>query len=151
MSKFLQTSVLVGDLRTELVVQPFVDRILVLVTQMGKVGNLIQASIPSMADLHAHTSFNVSDSQGPLPSPSPAIQLTPIFGSAPSVHMHTLYSLYAAQIATLLWLTIRGEPRSVVVGIALRISKTHGEGELSEEDQQTFRAVMAALQTALKE
>jgi hypothetical protein len=65
--------------------------------------------------------------------------------------MHTLYSLYAAQIATLLWLTIRGEPRSVVVGIALRISKTHGEGELSEEDQQTFRAVMAALQTALKE
>ena len=47
MSKFLQTSVLVHDLRTELIVQPFADRILVLVTQMGKVGNLVHSSLSS--------------------------------------------------------------------------------------------------------
>ncbi|KAF8559769.1 hypothetical protein OG21DRAFT_1453175 [Imleria badia] len=149
MSKFLQTSVLVGDLRTELIVQPFADRILVLVTQMGKVGNLIQASIPSTADLHAHTSVDISNLLEPLPSPPPAIQLTPIFGSAPSAHMQTLYSLYAAQIATLLWLTIGGEPRSVVVGIALCGSKEREEGEPGEREQQTFHAVMEALRTIL--
>ena len=47
MSEFLQTSVLVRDLRTELIVQPFADRILVLVTQMGKVGNLVHSSSDS--------------------------------------------------------------------------------------------------------
>lgn len=163
MSKFLQTSVLIHDLRTELVVQPFADRILVLVTQMGKVGHLvhsflssprlganwysvqIQASIPSTTDLHAHTSLDGSDPLEPLPCPHPAIQLTPIFGSAPSAHMQTLYSLYAAQIATLVWLTIGGEPRSVVVGIALEKSKKHTD----EEEQHTFRGVMAALQALM--
>ncbi|KAG8217712.1 hypothetical protein J3R82DRAFT_5868, partial [Butyriboletus roseoflavus] len=95
----------------------------------------IQASIPSTTDLHA------PGPRGHLPSPSPAIQLTPIFGSAPSVHMQTLYSLYAAQIATLVWLATGGEPRSVVVGIALW---------RSEEEQQNFYGVMEALQTMLK-
>ncbi|KAG6376337.1 hypothetical protein JVT61DRAFT_2318 [Boletus reticuloceps] len=110
----------------------------------------IQVSIPSTADPNAHTSFNDSDPREPLPSPSPAIQLTPIFGSAPSAHAQTLYSLYAAQIATLLWLTIGGEHRNVVVGIALRSSKGHEEGEVSEEEQQTFLAVMEGLRTILK-
>lgn len=164
MSKFIQTFVLVHDLRTELVVQPFADRILVLVTQMGKVGNLvcsflairlgplltrvqIQASIPSTADLH---SFDVSNPQEPFPPPPPAIQLTQIFGSAPTVHLQTLYSLYAAQIATLLWLAIGGKPHSVVMGIALQQSKDHAGEELSKEEQQTFHAVMVTLQTLLK-
>jgi len=49
MSKFLQTSVLVRGLRTELIVQPFADRTLVLVTQMGKVGNLVHLSFSSQA------------------------------------------------------------------------------------------------------
>ncbi|KAH0827178.1 hypothetical protein J3R83DRAFT_4870 [Lanmaoa asiatica] len=82
--------------------------------------------------------------------PPPAIQLTPIFGSAPSAHMQTLYSLYAAQIATLVWLAIGGEPRSVVVGIALQRSNRRTEGELGKEEQQTFHAVMEALQVILK-
>ena len=41
MSKLVQTSVMVDDLCTELVVQPFADRILVLVTQVGKVGHMV--------------------------------------------------------------------------------------------------------------
>jgi len=64
--------------------------------------------------------------------------------------MQTLYSLYAAQIATLIWLTIGGEPRGVVVGIALQRSKGHEEEELGEEEQETFREVLEALQTALR-
>lgn len=57
--------------------------------------------------------------------------------------MQTLYSIYAAQIATLLWLTIGGEPRSIVVGIALCVSKGR------EEEQQTFHAVLETLRTML--
>lgn len=64
--------------------------------------------------------------------------------------MQTLYSLYAAQIATLIWLAIGGEPRGVVVGIALQRSKEHEEGGLGEEDQQTFREVLGALRTILR-
>lgn len=65
--------------------------------------------------------------------------------------MQTLYSLYAAQIATLVWLAVRGELRSVVVGIALHGSKRPAEeGELGKEEQQTFHAVMQALQTTFK-
>jgi proteasome assembly chaperone 3 len=64
--------------------------------------------------------------------------------------MQTLYSLYAAQIATLVWLAIGGEPRSVVVGIALRKSRGDEDGELGEDEQQTFHGVMEALQTILK-
>ena len=63
--------------------------------------------------------------------------------------MHTLYSLYAAHIATLVWLAIGGEPRSVVVGIALRGSRRHEDRELGEDEQQTFRGVMDALRTIL--
>jgi hypothetical protein len=44
MLNFLKTSVDVQGLRTELIVQAFADRILVLVTQVGKVGNLVHSS-----------------------------------------------------------------------------------------------------------
>ena len=54
--------------------------------------------------------------------------------------MQTLYSLYAAQIATLVWLAV-GEPRSVVVGIALE--------KTGQDEQETFHTVMQALQTLL--
>lgn len=64
--------------------------------------------------------------------------------------MQTLYTLYAAQIATLVWLATGGEPRSVVVGIALCRAEGHAEGGLSKEEQGTFHGVMEALQAILK-
>ena len=105
--------------------------------------------MPSTTNLRAHDdAFDASDPHAPLPAPSPAIQLTPIFGSAPSAHLQALYSLYVAQIATLVWLTVGGAPRSVVVGIALE--KKHTEEVMNEEEQRTFHGVMAALRALLQ-
>ncbi|KAG2078226.1 hypothetical protein BDR04DRAFT_1087977 [Suillus decipiens] len=118
---------------TEIMVQGFADRILVLVTQMGKVGNLIQASIPSTTPL---LSAHDEDLTTGLPAPPAAIQLTPLLGGAPSEHLQTLHSLYAAQIATIIWVEeakkMAVERRSVIVGIALR----------DGDERKTFHGVM---------
>ncbi|KAF9227688.1 hypothetical protein BS17DRAFT_774160 [Gyrodon lividus] len=136
-------------------IQAFTDRILVLITQVGKVGNLIQASIPSTTPLRLDALFP-DPAPEPLPSPPAAIQLTPLFGSAPSEHMQTLHSLYAAQIATLIWLAddeelMGSDRRSVIVGVALRKSKNVSEEELNKEERQVFHGIMDTLRTSLKE
>ena len=37
-----QSSKVINGVKTEIVLQPFADRILVLITQLGKVGNLVR-------------------------------------------------------------------------------------------------------------
>lgn len=37
-----QSSKVINDIKTEVVLQPFADRILILITQLGKVGNLVR-------------------------------------------------------------------------------------------------------------
>ncbi|KAG1772773.1 hypothetical protein EDD22DRAFT_860008 [Suillus occidentalis] len=87
------TSVELEGVHTDIMIQGFADRILVLVTQMGKVGNLIQASIPLTTPLLSAQEDSL------LPSPPAAIQLTPLLGEAKKMAV---------------------DRRSVVVGIALR-------------------------------
>lgn len=41
MLKFSQASVDIDGVQTDVLVQPFADRIFVLITQLGKVGNLV--------------------------------------------------------------------------------------------------------------
>ncbi|KAF7304822.1 hypothetical protein MKEN_01196300 [Mycena kentingensis (nom. inval.)] len=126
-------------IQTDVLLQLFSDRILVLVTQLGKVGNLIQAAIPNTIPLAPPASPNE------LPEPSPAIQLTPLLGNAPTPHMQTLHSLYAAQIATIMWTTaspLDVTRRSVVVGIALKPSQSDDE-TLSQRERDVFAGVMS--------
>ncbi|KAF8844460.1 hypothetical protein BDN67DRAFT_962811 [Paxillus ammoniavirescens] len=155
MLNFLKTSVDVQGLSTEIIVQAFADRILVLVTQVGKVGNLIQASIPSTTPLRLDASFDRPNAAPELlPSPPAAIQLTPLFGSAPSEHMQTLHSLYAAQIATLVWLAedeelLGGDRRSVVVGIALQKATSARGEDVNEEERNAYYGIMGALRMLL--
>ncbi|KAF7294870.1 hypothetical protein MIND_01024900 [Mycena indigotica] len=125
--------------QTEVVIQRFVDRVLVLVTQLGKVGNLIQATIPETTPLAPPATADE------LPEPSPAIQLTPLLGQGPSQHMQTLHSLYAAQIATIIW-TASSNPldvtrKSVVVGIALQRTSSDDEN-LTAHERNVFGGVM---------
>jgi hypothetical protein len=68
--------------------------------------------------------------------------------------MHTLHSLYAAQIATILWTAefdgpLEVDRRNVVVGIALRKSDGAGSDELSQEEREVFRGVMDMLRDSL--
>jgi proteasome assembly chaperone 3 len=85
-----------------------------------------------------------------LPAPPTAIHLTPLLGASPSEHLQTLHALYAAQIATLVWVAEAElvERRSVVVGIALE--KVVGEGEeASRVEREVFLGVMGMLREVL--
>ncbi|KAF8892523.1 hypothetical protein BD779DRAFT_1610099 [Infundibulicybe gibba] len=138
---------------TEVLVETYADRTLVLVSQLGKVGNLIQASIPPTIPLTPAPAFDSTQHKfRPLPPPPPAIQLTPLLGNAPSAHMQTLHSLYAAQIATIVWTELSDGSlevfrRSVIVGIALqKEDRAQEEAGLTENEREVFQGVMAMLQ-----
>ena len=166
-----QASRELGGRETQVFMQSFADRILVLVTQMGKVGNLvrpkhervlppyllltsfplnvqIQATLPATASLLPPTS-DASQTNRLLPEPSPAVELTPLLGSAPSSHLQILHSLYTSQIATILWTEeskhgLESSRRSVVVGLALAKSQTP-EISAAEEERRVFEGIMSLL------
>lgn len=167
------TSRSVDGILTEIVLQAYADRILVLITQMGKVGNLvqfshyydgsipvanqpkIQASIPATTPLlPALGPDPAQPNVRPLPPPPAAIQLTPLLGNAPSEHIQTLHSLYTAQIATIIWTAesagaMEIDRRNVVVGIALRKSDGDADEGLSEKERMVFLDVMDMLRELL--
>lgn len=114
----------------------------------------IQATLPATASLLPPTSDPSQSHKLILPEPSPAVELTPLLGSAPSSHLQTLHSLYASQIATIIWTEeskngLESFRRSVVVGLALVKSNTEGNGKGSEE-REVFEGVMSSLYDLLK-
>ncbi|KAF8311275.1 hypothetical protein DL93DRAFT_2157321 [Clavulina sp. PMI_390] len=145
-------STIIDGLETQILLQNYADRVLVLVTQLGKVGCLIQATIPQTTPLSAPPTAEDSASSA-LPSPPPSIQLTPILGHPPSDELHSFYNLLASQIATLIWtheevefgdgVGIGGNRRPIIVGLALKNSLLGGsEAEVKLEAQ--FKGVGAA-------
>ena len=94
-------------------------------------------------------------SQPSLPPPPPSVQLTPLLGNAQSEHLQALHSLYASQIATLIWVSeaegaLALERRAVIVGIALRRSGDEMEGAaLSKEEKDVFFGVMDVVRALL--
>ncbi|KAG8900461.1 hypothetical protein FRB99_006030 [Tulasnella sp. 403] len=71
-----------------------------------------------------------------LPPIPPSLALTPLFGHPPSTHLHTVYNLYASQIASILW-TVEGENvprRPVIVGVALKKAPSTASTDLPGED-----------------
>jgi len=150
-----QKCLAISGLQTDILIQSYADRVLVVVTQLGKVGNLIQASIPETSPLPP-TPHELNAS--PLPAPPPSIQLSHLFGSASSEHIRTLHSLYASQIATIVW-TMEAEQaidapprRRVIVGIALKnsIGSHDGSSRLTEDERAVFHGVMSAIQEMLR-
>ncbi|KAK0210937.1 hypothetical protein DFS33DRAFT_1483938 [Desarmillaria ectypa] len=145
---------LAGNL-TEVVIQTFSDCILVLVSQLGKVGNLIQATLPPTTPLVAAPAIDPADPNAiSLPPPPSAIQLTPLLGNAPSEHVQTLHNLFASQIATLVWVAeeesiMQPSRQSVIVGIALQKSDVNEGGDLSDTERATFLGVMDMVQGVL--
>ncbi|KAF8163365.1 hypothetical protein B0H34DRAFT_795083 [Crassisporium funariophilum] len=149
-----QTSRQLNGKNTEVFLQTFADRYLVLVTQMGKVGNLIQATLPPTVPLLPPSADPSQPNKLLLPEPSPAIQLTPLLGSAPSEHLQTLHSLYASQIATIIWSEelqrgLESSRRSVVVGLAFSNSSNRDLGSMQVE-RDVFEGVMSMVQDLLE-
>ncbi|KAI0671642.1 hypothetical protein C8Q78DRAFT_972793 [Trametes maxima] len=143
------TTRIIDGVQTDVLIQAFADRVLVLVTQLGKVGSLIQATMPSTMPLLPPPPPDPSNpNEYPLAIPPPSLQLTPLFGSAPTERIQTLHSLFASQIATLVWTleeasVLETDRRAVVVGIALaKPPQPPQSSELSAHDRTVFRGVM---------
>jgi proteasome assembly chaperone 3 len=165
----IQHNSVINDVPTTFLINSYADRIMVLVTQLGKVGNLVGADSMAWADGNPHYGLKIqatlltteplsNDDQDEesFPAPSPATQLTPLLGSSASEHQQTLHSLYAAQIATIVWdetsqFSIQGTRRSVIVGIALKKRGNEGEGcELSDSERATFREIVKTVQKVVR-
>jgi hypothetical protein len=88
-----------------------------------------------------------NDTSSTLPPVHPSIDLTYLFGSAPSPDHQTLYSSYAAQIAALVWTSGQiGSPHTpVVVGVALKSPRS------SEKPSGTDRAVFLQVMDLVRE
>ncbi|WWC64544.1 uncharacterized protein I303_107154 [Kwoniella dejecticola CBS 10117] len=145
---------------TELLIQTFDDRILVIITQNGKVGCLTQASLPPQIPLpppprptQTNGHSNALHILEILPVPPPALQLTPLVGTPTNP---TLYDLHTNQISTLVFYALEMSScsrRNVVVGLSLkRTPNTHdsnpneGNGDeediLNDEERERFAGIM---------
>ncbi|CAE6490264.1 unnamed protein product [Rhizoctonia solani] len=146
----IQRARVINDVPTNLIVHSFGDRIVISITQLGKIGCLIQASIPSSIPL-------LPPPPPPaLPSPPTAISLTPLVGHPPDSRSQTLFNLYASQAATIAW-SKAGQlnRRPVIVGLALKRTKApmaHSDDDdfmVSENDRETFKQIMSMLMDCL--
>ncbi|BGP69585.1 hypothetical protein NBRC10513v2_002929 [Rhodotorula toruloides] len=148
--------------QTDVLVQLFADRVIVVVTQMGRIGCMIQVSPPlsslsMLPPMPPPTHLPSAPPQNPLaalPRPDPSSILTPLFGVPPSPHLSYLHDLYAAQIAAIVFRkmgggdVLSGGVKPVVLGIGLK-QRTSGaeEGdeddvELTQAERETFAQVM---------
>lgn len=87
-----------------------------------------------------------------LPPVHPSVDLTYLFGNAPSPDHQTLYSSYAAQIAALVWTSeghgqVGSSHTPVVVGVALKSPRPSEKP--SGTDRATFLQVMDLVRDAL--
>lgn len=89
---------------------------MVLVTQLGKVGALVQATIPPTIPVPEKPESPASA----LPEPPVAISLTHLMGTAQDIESQTVTDIYVSQIATLVWCYMSGVRNPVVVGLALK-------------------------------
>ncbi|KAI0780676.1 hypothetical protein BD413DRAFT_463174 [Trametes elegans] len=147
---------LIDGVQTDVLIQAFADRIIVLITQLGKVGSLIEATLPPTTPLLPPPPPDPSQpNEVPLPVPPAALHLTPLLGGAPSERLQTLHSLYASHVATLVWTleeasVIEANRRAIIVGISLAKSPASSHPiEISAHDRTVFRGVMTMVRELL--
>ena len=176
--KSKQAACLIHDTHTEVLCQLFSDRILVLVTQLGKIGVMLHVSAPSSAAASlsiaqrssqpefsnlTHVCISVavfagSDSLCRLPAPDPSSVVTTLMGSAPSTHAEHLHELYAAQIGAIVFTQsatsstndVPWQGRGVVVGLGLKDLRRGAEadGPIQSDERETFAQVMKLVMEA---
>lgn len=151
---------LIHSIQTDLMIQSFNDRILVILTQLGRIGCMVSPGSPVVlfasrvdfsflsqiqvspppstlpAALPSHSSSFNSSALSSLPPPHPSSTLSPLFGVPPSPHVSALHDLYASQIAAILFEKMTRETQGmevkpVVLGIGLKRSQ-----DTEKEDEE---------------
>lgn len=153
----VQTEQDVAGTPTEVLIQTFADRILVIVTQLGKVGSLVQATMSSAAPIIPPVGpVPGSDVDIVLPEPPASIVLSPLFGAPPPAlgdspeDAQTLQSIYVSQIATLIWTHDPATTtKPVIVGLALK--KLPGSSSDDDRRRQVFLGVMKTVLACLQQ
>lgn len=133
-----QTARLVEGVPTQVVAQSYADRVLILVTQMGKVGSLTQVDI-KLASMEQIVEISPALDDGILPRlpvPFTSLDLTSLLGSPPP-DLKALLDVYSAQIAMLVFTAFDVEhssnhfmmppQRPVIVGLALKARPEHAD------------------------
>ncbi|EJD34995.1 hypothetical protein AURDEDRAFT_188863 [Auricularia subglabra TFB-10046 SS5] len=141
---------------TEVLIQTFADRILVVVTQLGKVGSLVQATMSSAAPIIPPVGpVPGSDVDIVLPEPPASIVLSPLFGAPPPAlgdspeDAQTLQSIYVSQIATLVW---THDPLTTAKPVVVALALKKSPGPASDNGRrEVFLGVMKAVLACLKQ
>ncbi|GAA6061248.1 hypothetical protein JCM10212_000689 [Sporobolomyces blumeae] len=120
---------------TNVLVQAFRDRVMVTVTQLGKIGCIIQCT-PPPAHLPAPVTLASDPTRPRLPPINPSTTLTPLFGVAPTPHLASLHDLYALQISSVLFDKLARESHGIEVKpvvLAIGLKKSPSD-DLRERD-----------------
>lgn len=152
-------------------VQRFSDRILILITQIGRVGCLVRSDAPgerlhadfsqyqvATPTISASMALPVAPPLAPelahlrLPPADPSAIVTRLLGSAPTELEEALYELYVRQIAACVYGNAGNKReeddmppwagRGVIVGLALKRSDAEEEVDLSERHRKTLAGVL---------
>ncbi|KAK4055702.1 hypothetical protein OIV83_000248 [Microbotryomycetes sp. JL201] len=137
---------------TEVIVQAFVDRVLVVITQLGRIGCMLQVN-PPLPGLPTPIHSSRQSLFPQLPPPHPSSTTLSLFGIAPSQKAELLHELYATQIGAIIFATsapdddmvaVAGLSKPVVVAIALKPSGTdeYDESRVTEQEREVFGQVM---------
>ncbi|GAA5937431.1 uncharacterized protein JCM15063_002904 [Sporobolomyces koalae] len=146
---------MIQSIKTDLLIQSFNGRILVVLTQLGKIGCLIQIHPPPStlpAPLPLPSRMATSDTPS-LPPAHPSVTLSPLFGVPPSPHIQALHDLYATHIGSILFDKMTRDThgmqvKPVILGIGLKRSQgaeeveTDQESRITDDERETFMQVM---------
>ncbi|GAA6005475.1 uncharacterized protein JCM10292_007361 [Rhodotorula paludigena] len=155
----------IHGVQTDVLVQVYADRVLVIVTQLGRIGCMIQvtpppSALPSLPPPPRPSAASSPSILASLPPPHPSTLLSPLFGVPPSPHLSSLHDLYAAQVGAIVFrrFAAAGDggaapERPVVLGIGLK--RVEGvdddEGGVTDGEKHTFEQVMEMVLECLGE
>ncbi|WFC98818.1 hypothetical protein MYAM1_001551 [Malassezia yamatoensis] len=139
----------IADGNVTIMSQEYLDRTLVLVTEVDKIGYLVQAQV----EPGEHT-VEFLQNKRPDSILIPTVTLVPLFGTPPTQYTD-LYALYATQIAAAICAdlystdNLLGNMKPVIVGLALRQSPSSQDSPESDlnfaQERTKLDRVLSAL------